>query len=180
MASPPTATKSIPDYIQGMDARLIDFYFGWEKHNRLLIAAIEPLNSEKLDLSAAPGLWSVRRLANHIVAVRSWWFNANMGEGQEELARFADFDDVEDADTHDAKVIVEGLRSTWSSMAGCLKKWTADDLGEQFQRPEPNREGERPWRTRQYIVWHVAEHDVHHGGEISLTLGMHGLPGLDL
>ena len=76
-----------------------------------------------------------------------------MGEGQEELARFADFDDVEDADTHDAKVIVEGLRSTWSSMAGCLKKWTADDLGEQFQRPEPNREGERPWRTRQYIVW---------------------------
>jgi hypothetical protein len=26
----------------------------------------------------------------------------------------------------------------------------------------------------------VAEHDLHHGGEISLTLGMHGLAGLDL
>jgi uncharacterized damage-inducible protein DinB len=29
-------------------------------------------------------------------------------------------------------------------------------------------------------VWHVAEHDLHHGGEISLTLGVHGLAGLDM
>jgi uncharacterized damage-inducible protein DinB len=25
------------------------------------------------------------------------------------------------------------------------------------------------------VVWHVLEHDLHHGGEISLTLGMHGI-----
>jgi uncharacterized damage-inducible protein DinB len=31
-----------------------------------------------------------------------------------------------------------------------------------------------------YIIWHVAEHDAHHAGEISLILGMHGLPGLDM
>jgi hypothetical protein len=29
-------------------------------------------------------------------------------------------------------------------------------------------------------VWHVLEHDLHHGGEISLILGSNGLPGLDL
>ena len=29
--------------------------------------------------------------------------------------------------------------------------------------------------SRAWIVWHVLEHDLHHGGEISHTLGMHGL-----
>jgi uncharacterized damage-inducible protein DinB len=35
-------------------------------------------------------------------------------------------------------------------------------------------------RTRGWIIWHVVEHDLHHGGELSLTLGMHGVPALDL
>jgi uncharacterized damage-inducible protein DinB len=26
------------------------------------------------------------------------------------------------------------------------------------------------------VVWHVLEHDLHHGGELSLTLGLHGIP----
>jgi hypothetical protein len=29
--------------------------------------------------------------------------------------------------------------------------------------------------TRQWVIWHLIEHDLHHGGEISLTLGMYGL-----
>ena len=29
--------------------------------------------------------------------------------------------------------------------------------------------------SRAWVVWHVLEHDLHHGGEISLTLGMHGV-----
>jgi uncharacterized damage-inducible protein DinB len=44
----------------------------------------------------------------------------------------------------------------------------------------PNEAGERPRRTRQWIIWHLVEHDVHHGGEISFSLGMHGVTGLDL
>ena len=34
--------------------------------------------------------------------------------------------------------------------------------------------------TRQWVIWHLIEHDLHHGGEISLTLGMHGLPAPNL
>lgn len=34
--------------------------------------------------------------------------------------------------------------------------------------------------TRQWGIWHVAEHDMHHGGELFFTLGMHGLPTPDL
>ncbi len=39
----------------------------------------------------------------------------------------------------------------------------------------PSRSHHRGW-----VVWHVMEHDVHHGGEISQILGSHGLSGLDL
>jgi uncharacterized damage-inducible protein DinB len=34
--------------------------------------------------------------------------------------------------------------------------------------------------VRGWIVWHVIEHDLHHGGEVSFTLGMHGLAAPDI
>jgi uncharacterized damage-inducible protein DinB len=34
--------------------------------------------------------------------------------------------------------------------------------------------------SRAWVVWHVLEHDLHHGGELSLTLGMHGLQAPDI
>ena len=79
-----------------------------------------------------------------------------------------------------APTICAALTKSWADVRACLERWTAEDLEVKFQRPRPNAAGERPWRDRRYITWHVAEHDVHHGGEISLTLGMHGRPGLDM
>ena len=122
----------------------------------------------------------MRRLANHIVAARAWWFGGWMGEETETLAPLIDYDDEEGADERDAGTVCDALNTSWASLETCLQRWTEADLGQEFQRPRPNQQGERPWRTRRYIVWHVAEHDVHHGGEISLILGMHGGRGLDL
>jgi hypothetical protein len=43
------------------------------------------------------------------------------------------------------------------------------------------RSGEvRPAVSRQQVIWGVLEHDIHHGSEISTTLGIHGLPVVDL
>jgi hypothetical protein len=43
------------------------------------------------------------------------------------------------------------------------------------------RSGEvRPAVSRQQIIWGVLEHDIHHGSEISTTLGVHGLPVVEL
>ena len=79
-----------------------------------------------------------------------------------------------------AAEIVRGLELTWGLIESRLAGWTEADLEKQFQRPTPNDAGKRPRRTRQWIIWHVLEHDLHHGGEISFSLGMHGLTGLDL
>ncbi len=29
--------------------------------------------------------------------------------------------------------------------------------------------------TRQWITWHIIAHDLHHGGELTLMLGMQGI-----
>jgi uncharacterized damage-inducible protein DinB len=164
-----------------MDARVIDFFGGWEQHNALVVKTIAPLGEEELSWSAGEGLWSIRVLACHIVAARAWWFKGWMGEGDDEMARLITIDDEEIAKpTRNAAAICAALDQTWRDVRSCLERWTADDLDAKFQRPRPNARGERPWRDRRYILWHVAEHDVHHGGEISLTLGMHGRPGFDM
>ncbi|HVB25083.1 MAG TPA: DinB family protein, partial [Ktedonobacteraceae bacterium] len=45
---------------------------------------------------------------------------------------------------------------------------------------ETDENGEEETFTRQWVIWHLIEHDVHHGGEISFILGMHGLAAIDL
>ena len=179
VAVPTTSGRANARLLTGaMSSPLLTFYTGWDRYNDLLERAISGLDAHQLSLRAAPHLGSVRMLANHIVAVRAWWFQSWMGEGGTQLAEFVDYDEGQEADRRAAPAIVSALRTTWSSLASSLSTWTEDDLARQFQRPEPNAAGERPWRTRQWIIWHVAEHDLHHGGEISLTLGMHGLVGV--
>jgi hypothetical protein len=38
----------------------------------------------------------------------------------------------------------------------------------------------KPARSRQWIIWGILEHDIHHGSEISTTLGVHGLPVVEM
>jgi uncharacterized damage-inducible protein DinB len=162
-----------------MPVHLIDFYGGWEKHNSLLVRALSPLGDEELSWSAAPNLWPIRTLANHIVAARAWWFGSWMGEGGDTLARLLDYDEDGGSSARDAPTICEALDASWVTLAECLSRWTEADLQQTFQRPRASPH-HRPSRNRDWIIWHVAEHDLHHGGEISLTLGMHGGTGLDL
>jgi uncharacterized damage-inducible protein DinB len=162
-------------------SHVIDFFAGWEEHNALLVKTLAPLTDEQLSWTPRDGLWSIRVLACHIVAGRAWWFKAWMGEGDEELQRLITIDDEEiENPTRDANTICVALDKSWREVRARLEKWTADDLDAKFQRPKPNAQGERPWRDRRFILWHVAEHDVHHGGEISLTLGIHGHPGFEM
>ena len=156
---------------------IADFQRGWEHYQRLLAAAIAPLTAEQLTLQASGDLWSIGVLGLHVVAARAWWFHSWMGEGGPEFEAMVDWDEQP---LRPAGEIVEGLESTWRLIDAALRRWTAADFEEEFIRPVPNAAGERPRRSRGWIVWHVMEHDLHHGGEISLSLGMHGLRGLDL
>jgi uncharacterized damage-inducible protein DinB len=163
-----------------LEASVAAYYSGWENYQRLLAGAIAPLTGDQLDLQAAPHLWSVRMLANHVAGARAWWFHSWMGEGGPEFDALVDFDEGEESERRPAPEIVRALDATWSLVDSCLRRWSEADLDARFQRPVPNSAGERPWRDRRFIIWHVAEHDLHHGGEISFSLGMHGIPAIDL
>jgi len=158
---------------------LTKFYPAWDMYGELLEAALAQLDDSQLAFQAAPEQWSVGMIASHVVAARAWWFNSWMGEGGEDLARLVDYDEGEESKTRGVAEIIGELRRSRAALMACLEKWTEDDVSDEFQRPAPNAERGRPWRNRGWIIWHVAEHDVHHGGEISLMLGMLGLTGLD-
>jgi uncharacterized damage-inducible protein DinB len=168
------------------------FYEGWARHQALVIDALRELIPEQLDLRTAPHQWAVWQLAGHVAGSRAYWFHDVLGEGDpatRDLFRVdrttvpglsladAGWEDDEDH-PRSAAELVDGLVRTWAIVDDCLRRWTAEDLAASLVRPasatRPSRSHHRGW-----VVWHVMEHDIHHGGEISQILGSNGLPGLD-
>jgi uncharacterized damage-inducible protein DinB len=152
---------------------LATFYRGWDRYQELLVTAVAPLSAAQLALRAAPKLRPIWELAAHIIAARVWWFHDMMGEGDEELEPLCMWDDPGEPQRSAAELEL-GLERTWELIADCLQRWTAKDLEREFPHPR------RGALTRQWVLWHVLEHDLSHGGELFLTLGVHGLPAPDL
>jgi uncharacterized damage-inducible protein DinB len=147
----------------------------WLSYQEQLVTALAPLSAEQLALRPAAHLWSVGMIAAHIVAARAHWFHGWMGEGGAEFDKLPYWDD--EPDPHTAAEIVAKLALTWGMIETALGSWTAEDLEQSYRSPYRK---DRPPRTRKWIAWHVIEHDLHHGGEISLTLGMHGVSTTDV
>ena len=168
---------------------LLTFYTAWQAYQERLTAALAPLTAEQLALRAAPGLRSIGENALHLVGCRMFWFTEVLGEdGGEELRRYARWNEAALGapypDEHalalalgrpvpTAGELAQGLDRTWHFMADRLTRWSPTDLQQTLRE-----EGDGPpvEVSRAWVVWHVLEHDLHHGGELSLTLGMHGLP----
>jgi uncharacterized damage-inducible protein DinB len=166
------------------------FYDGWANYQRLLLDSLRDLTADQLLLKPAPNLWAVWQLASHIAASRTYWFH-RLGEGDAALRDLfrvrsttvpglavedATWEDDEDHPRGPAEVM-EGLERSWVMIDECLRRWTPQDLAVAFTRERPTGTQNV---TRQWVIWHLIEHDLHHGGEISLILGSHGLTGIDL
>lgn len=175
------------------DITLATFATWWQAYQDHLKTAVAPLTAEQLALRAAPGLRSVGENALHIVGCRMFWFTEALGEdGGADLAPYArwneaalgapyasvdDFARALEAPVPTGAELAEGLDRTWSFMADRLARWSPADLRQTFaDEGEVDEHGEPVEASRGWVVWHVLEHDLHHGGEISLTLGMHGVP----
>lgn len=151
-------------------------YAGWHTFQAALIDALQPLDVDQLALSAAPRLRTVGEIARHIIGARARWFYLLMGEGGEEFARLGKWD-RRGARQRSAAEIVRGLEATWRGMQKAIGRWTP----EEWQQTYPGEDDSEPEIiTRQWVIWHLIEHDLYHGGEISLTLGIHGLRAVDL
>ena len=151
-------------------------YTGWQNYQSLLVRALTPLSPDQLNLRAAPDLRSIEAIATHMIGARARWFYQLMGEGGEQFADLGKWD-RRDMPARSAAEIVEGLEATWQGMQAAIQSWSPTE----WQQTFPGEDGSEPEQiTRAWVIWHLIEHDLHHGGEISLTLGMHGLHAPDL
>ncbi len=149
---------------------LTTFYDSWKQYQQHIKDSLAPLTAEQLTLRAAPNLRSIGENAAHIIGCRAGWFTHVLGEDcGPEVKAIASWDE---SDARTAAELVEGLDRTWQCMADCLARWSPADMQQTF--PD-DWDGKIVQLSRAWIVWHVLEHDLHHGGELSLTLGMHGL-----
>ena len=74
--------------------------------------------------------------------------------------------------------LLKGLEATWQVIQDAVSLWSIAELAVQVH--DIDDDGVDQIYTRQWVLWHLIEHDLHHGGELSFTLGMHGLTGIAL
>src|SRR4051812_36848878 len=168
--------------------RLSEVFDGWNGYQKSLVNAIGPLSEEELGWKPSERVRSVGELARHIAMGRINWFARMKAPESEELARRItewDYDPhgngyiVEKAMTidRDAPALVGWLESTWMMISRTLEEWTVDDLDATYRHAWRGDEYEI---TRQWTVWRVMAHDIHHGGQIARILAERGIEAFEL
>jgi uncharacterized damage-inducible protein DinB len=156
---------------------LMTLYKGWDDYQVSLVRAIAPLTHEQLTWRPAPHLRSVGEIASHIIGGRLQWFHHILGEGSAEFASQVAAWRPEDAIEEQPAELVRWLEATWQMIEDALNRWNVADLAQVYLLPY---KGKNYALTHQWIIWHVIAHDLHHGGELAVTLGMQGIALPDL
>ena len=155
---------------------LTTIFDSWKQYQERIATAIAPLTAEQMTLRAAQNMRTIGGLASHIVSCRAGWFAYTLGEGDgsptgAEIKAMAEWGEPNAYERTPAQ-LAEALDKTWQFMMDSIACWSADDMRTTF---EDDWDGVTVQLSRAWILYHVVEHDLHHGGELSLTLGMHGL-----
>ena len=160
---------------------LAPFYDGWGLSNERLVETIGALSAGQLALKPAPGLWPIWATTAHLAGARVYWLCAILKEPGAERAPYSDPTGVgwEDDLTHPRQPseLIFALESSWKIVEECLERWTPQMLRDEYRREVA---GKIQMHTRQSVLMRLLTHDGYHCGEISQTLGMHGLKEVDL
>ncbi len=160
---------------------LVGFYDGWRLANDRLSEMIGSLTREQLALRPAPNLWPIWATTAHVAGMRVYWLCTILKEPGAERTPFDNLtgEGWEDDLTHprDSSELTSALASTWQIVQRCLERWTPEMLQEEFRR---ERDGQIQIHSRQSVLMRMITHDGYHCGEISQTLGIHGMKELDI
>jgi uncharacterized damage-inducible protein DinB len=151
---------------------LISVFDGWDSYQVSLVHTVAPLSREQLAYRPAPGLRSVGELASHIGLGRIGWFERMCAPGSAELARQMAALESQAAIADDPAELVRWLEASWQMIEDTLKQWTVDDLAQTYRHVYY---GKTYAISRQWTIWRIMAHDLHHGGELAVMLGMLGI-----
>jgi uncharacterized damage-inducible protein DinB len=141
-------------------------YHMWPQYNRRLREVVAAMTNEQL--------------VGHTAAMRVYWLCDVIGEPGAETTPFgAEISDWADDLDHPrgADELADALDSTFRIVEACLDRWTTAMLTDQIQR---DYDGTIQVHTRSSILQRLLTHEAYHCGELSQTLGIHGLPQIDL
>lgn len=161
---------------------------GWAGYQTSLVHAIEPLSAEQLAWRPTPDHRTVGELARHISLGRIGWFLRMDAPRSAELAdliekwgtdrdgnRHIDENAIEITDQ--ASELVRWLNLSWEMVDATLHEWTVADLAQTYRH---TYFGTTFAVSRQWTTWRIMAHDIHHGGQLSLMLGMQGIEAFEL
>ncbi|HEY7523678.1 MAG TPA: DinB family protein [Candidatus Limnocylindrales bacterium] len=166
-------------------------YSMWPQYNRRLRDVVAAMTDDQLAIRQpnritanhdAGEAWPIWATVGHTACQRVFWLCDFAGEPGAETTRFTDAgnncpgdDDLEHP--LGSAELVEALDASFRIVEGCLDRWTLEMLGETLRRPE----WDASWvHTRGSVLQRVFSHDIYHCGELSQSLGIAGLPQIDL
>ena len=151
-------------------------YENWRVYHEKLRDAIAPLTIEQLSLQPAARMWPLGQILQHIISVRAGWFSYTLQDEDKAMNEYTSWGQ-QDSPARSAVELAHGLDVTWAFIESRFQRWTPEDCARTF--PD-EYDGQVYQVSRSWVIYHVMEHDLHHGGEVSLILGMNGLRALDL
>lgn len=151
-------------------------YENWRGYNARLQKCIAPLTDDQLKLQPAPGMWPLGQIAQHIISVRAGWFSGTLQDPDDRMNAYMEWGQRE-SPARSAAEMVHGLGDTWAFIESRLQRWSDADGAMTF--PDED-DGKIVQVSRSWVIYHVLEHDLHHGSEISLILGMYGLTPIEI
>jgi hypothetical protein len=156
-------------------------YDMWPQYNGRLRDVIGAMTAEQLLVRPSPDRWPIWATVGHTAGMRVYWLCTVIGEPGLDTTPFSDdpTDGWEDHLDHprSAEELVEALDSTFGIVEACLDRWTPDMLADAIRR---EYQGSTQVHRRGSILQRLFSHDAYHCGELSQTLGIHGLPQIDL
>ena len=158
------------------------FYDRWPQYNRRLTEIVGAMPDDQLATRPAPDRWPIWATVGHTAAARVYWLCGILGEPGAGATPWPDpltgegwEDDLDHPRSADE--LVGALDTTWAIIDGVLDRWTPAMLEEAVERSYGDV---RQVHSRASILQRLLTHEAYHCGELSQTLGIAGLPQIDL
>lgn len=155
---------------------LASVYKGWGGYNSSLVAAIESLNATQLAFRASGNLRTAGGIAAHISLGRVGWFTRMGVDSARNVAQEVN-PDASVGMNEDSTGLSQWFETTWSMISETLAAWDVTALARTYRH---EFQGQTYSVSYQWTLWRVMAHDIHHGGELSMMLGMQGIPTPEL
>jgi uncharacterized damage-inducible protein DinB len=167
--------------------RLTTVFDGWQGYQTSLVHAIAPLTPVQLAWKGAEHVRSLGEVIRHLALGRITWLTRMKPPGIDDVTgRVPEWRTDDDGARHvveeavgsgNAAVLSEWMEISWRPLEQLLECWTVNDLQETYVH---RFRGSDYRVSRQWTIWRILSHDMHHGGQIAMMLSILGAEAFEL